>query len=64
MIALEECHAKGFMWKATGMCNDAKQQLAACLRSERSKSQSVNRNDVQDKRSKIRQKWKEIEENS
>jgi COX assembly protein 2 len=64
MAALEECHAKGFMWKAAGMCNDAKQQLAACLRAERSKSQNLNRNGVEDKRTKIRQKWKEIDENS
>ncbi|KAL2199248.1 hypothetical protein P885DRAFT_30498 [Corynascus similis CBS 632.67] len=64
MAALEECHAKGFVWKAAGMCNDAKQQLAECLRAERSRNQDLNRTSVQDKRSKIRQKWKEIDENS
>ncbi|KAL2165172.1 hypothetical protein VTH06DRAFT_468 [Thermothelomyces fergusii] len=64
MAALEECHAKGFLWKAVGMCNDAKQQLTECLRAERLKNQSLNRNSVQDKRSRIRQKWKEIDENS
>lgn len=64
MDALEECHAKGFMWKSLGMCNEAKDQLSACLRAERYKTQSLNRNSVQDKQSKIRQKWKEIDENS
>ncbi|KAK4237148.1 cytochrome c oxidase biogenesis protein Cmc1-like protein [Achaetomium macrosporum] len=64
MQALEECHAKGFMWKAAGMCNDAKEQLAACLRAERAKNQDSNRNGVQDKQARIRQRWKEIEENS
>jgi COX assembly protein 2 len=64
MIALEECHAKGFLWKAAGMCNDAKTQLVDCLRSERVKNQSLNRDGVQDKKARIRQKWKEIDENS
>ena len=64
MNALEECHAKGFMWKAMGMCNDAKQNLVDCLRAERLKSQSSNRNNVQDKKARVRQLWKEIDENS
>ncbi|KAK4105871.1 UPF0287-domain-containing protein [Parathielavia hyrcaniae] len=64
MIALEECHARGFVWKAAGMCNDAKKQLVDCLRAERSKSQTENRNGVQDKQARIRQMWKEIDENS
>jgi COX assembly protein 2 len=64
MAALEECHAKGFVWKAVGMCNNNKKALIACLREERIRNQNVNRNDVQDKRSKIRQMWKEIDENS
>lgn len=63
MAALEECHAKGFVWKAAGMCNDTKKALIKCLREERSRSQDSNRND-DDKRSKVRQKWKEIDENS
>lgn len=64
MLALEECHAKGFMWKAAGMCNNTKKQLVACLRAERTKSQDLNRSGVEDKRTRIRQKWKEIDENS
>jgi COX assembly protein 2 len=64
MVALEQCHARGFIWKAAGMCNDPKEQLAACLRAERSKTQKFNRNDTEDKRAKVRQKWREIDENS
>ncbi|KAK3335580.1 cytochrome c oxidase biogenesis protein Cmc1 like-domain-containing protein [Cercophora scortea] len=63
MIALEECHAKGFMWKAAGMCNDAKQALNTCLKAERTKHQSANRNGVVSKKDLVRQKWKEIDEN-
>ncbi|KAK1752414.1 cytochrome c oxidase biogenesis protein Cmc1-like protein [Echria macrotheca] len=64
MNALEECHARGFMWKAMGMCNDAKQNLVQCLKAERWKSQSINRNGVAEKKDRVRQKWKEIDENS
>ncbi|KAM7196108.1 Cytochrome c oxidase biogenesis protein Cmc1 like domain containing protein [Naviculisporaceae sp. PSN 640] len=64
MVALEECHAKGFMWKSMGMCNDAKEELSACLRLERWRRQSKNRNSVQDSKDAIRRGWKEIDENS
>lgn len=64
MVALEECHAKGFMWKSMGMCNDQKEKLSTCLKIERYKNQSTNRNGVADKKDKIRQLWKEIDENS
>lgn len=64
MIALEECHDKGFMYKAAGMCNKMKEQLVECLRAERSRSQDTNRSGVQDKKERIRQAWKNIDENS
>ncbi|KAL2271180.1 hypothetical protein VTJ83DRAFT_551 [Remersonia thermophila] len=64
MIALEECHARGFLWKALGMCNNAKEQLVKCLREERVRHQTINRTEEQQKQARIRQKWKEIEENS
>ena len=64
MVALEECHARGFMWKAVGMCNGAKEQLNKCLRAERAKTQEANRNTTQDKKARIRQIWKDIDENS
>jgi len=64
MNALEECHAKGFLWKSMGMCNDAKQALSLCLRAERAKRVSTNRDNTQDKNAKIRAAWKDIDENS
>ncbi|KAL2134887.1 hypothetical protein VTI74DRAFT_10522 [Chaetomium olivicolor] len=64
MIALEECHDKGFVYKAAGMCNKIKEQLVECLRVERLRNQDSNRSGVQDKKDRIRQKWKEIDENS
>lgn len=64
MSALEECHERGFLWKSMGMCNNAKDALSACLRAERRKRQDTNRGKSQDKRDTIRQKWKDIDENS
>jgi COX assembly protein 2 len=52
------------MWKAAGMCNDTKEKLTACLRAERAKMQDSNRNGVENKQARIRQKWKEIDESS
>jgi COX assembly protein 2 len=64
MIALEQCHAQGFMWKAMGMCSDAKTQLSKCLRAERAKMQDANRSERSEKKDRVRQLWKEIDENS
>ncbi|KAK3498027.1 cytochrome c oxidase biogenesis protein Cmc1 like-domain-containing protein [Neurospora hispaniola] len=64
MVAFEECHARGFLWKSMGMCNELKEELAACLRAERFKTQKINQSSVADKKAIIRQKWKEIDENS
>jgi COX assembly protein 2 len=64
MVALEQCHAQGFMWKAMGMCNDAKEALSVCLRAERLKMQHANRDQRSERKDKVRQMWKEIDENS
>ncbi len=64
MIAFEECHAKGFLWKSMGMCNKAKQELGQCLREERLKHQRSNQTAAQEKKQRIKQMWKEIDENS
>ncbi|KAK7421907.1 hypothetical protein QQX98_001901 [Neonectria punicea] len=60
IAVLEECHAKGFMHKAVGSCNDAKDKVNACLRVERSKTQAVNRNAAREKRDKLREAQKEL----
>ena len=64
MNAFEECHAKGFLWKSMGMCNDLKKELSQCLRAERVKHQTDNRSSAHEKRDRIRQAWKDIDENS
>ncbi|CAM1506593.1 Fc.00g062340.m01.CDS01 [Cosmosporella sp. VM-42] len=57
---LEECHNKGFMHKAIGSCNDAKDLVNQCLRIERSKIQAENRNAARAKRDKIKEAQREL----
>ncbi|ETS88244.1 hypothetical protein PFICI_02072 [Pestalotiopsis fici W106-1] len=64
MTALEECHARGFLWKSLGMCSDAKQQVNMCLRAERLKRTAANREAAKVKRDKIKKVWAEIDENT
>lgn len=64
MTALEECHARGFMWKSLGMCNDSKQQVILCLRAERLKRTATNRAVAKVKREKVKKVWDDIDENS
>lgn len=54
IAALEECHSKGFMHKASGACNSAKDAVDRCLREERSKMQAENRAAARAKRDKIK----------
>ena len=60
IAALEECHSKGFMHKASGGCNDLKDKVDKCLREERSKMQAENRATARAKRDKIRAQQKEL----
>jgi COX assembly protein 2 len=64
MSALDECHARGFLYKAIGMCNDAKQQVNMCLRAQRLERTKANREAAMRRREKVQAAWKEIEENS
>ncbi|ORY65975.1 cytochrome c oxidase biogenesis protein Cmc1-like protein [Pseudomassariella vexata] len=64
MNALEECHARGFVWKSLGMCNDAKEKVNLCLRAERLKRTAVNREIAKAKREKLKKAWSEIDENT
>ncbi|KAJ2898812.1 hypothetical protein MKZ38_003632 [Zalerion maritima] len=63
MIALEECHAQGFLWKSMGMCNEAKDAVSKCLKEERAKRQTNNRTDTDSKKTRLREIWREIDEN-
>ncbi|KAF4547398.1 Cytochrome c oxidase biogenesis protein Cmc1-like protein 1 [Elsinoe fawcettii] len=64
MNALEECHARGFLWKSMGMCTEAKHAVNMCLRAERLERTRQNRQVAKEKRQKIEAVWKEIDDNS
>ncbi|MCJ1352833.1 MAG: hypothetical protein MMC33_002817 [Icmadophila ericetorum] len=64
MQILDECHARGFLYKATGGCNAAKRDVNMCLRAERLERTARNRELAKKEREKIKEKWKEIDMNS
>lgn len=64
MAILDECHARGFLHKALGGCNEAKQDVNLCLRAERLERQAKNREIAKQKRAKIKAVWDEIDQNS
>ncbi|MCJ1243039.1 hypothetical protein MMC30_000235 [Trapelia coarctata] len=64
MQILDECHARGFLYKAIGGCNKAKQDVNMCLRAERLERTAANREKAKVEREKIKEKWREIDANS
>ena len=64
MTALEECHARGFLWKCTGMCSNLKTQVNKCLRAERLERTARNREEARMKREKVKAVFAEIDANS
>lgn len=64
MTALDECHARGFMWKAMGMCSNLKSEVNKCLRAERLDRTAKNREQARVKKDKIKAVWAEIDANS
>ncbi|KAL4952230.1 cytochrome c oxidase biogenesis protein Cmc1 like-domain-containing protein [Aspergillus filifer] len=50
MTALDECHARGFLHKALGNCNDIKRDVNKCLAGERYERAKRNRDDAREKR--------------
>ena len=64
MNALDECHARGFLYKVWGGCNDAKRAVNKCLRAERLERTKQNREQAKEKRAKLEARWREIDENS
>jgi COX assembly protein 2 len=64
MAILDECHARGFMWKVFGMCNEAKTNVNKCLRAQRLERTKANREVAKVKRAHIESKWAEVDENS
>ena len=64
MTILDECHARGFLYKAVGMCNGAKTQVNMCLRAQRLERTRLNREAAKEKREQLDAKWAEIDANS
>lgn len=64
MSILDECHARGFMWKAMGMCNGAKTDVNRCLRAQRLEKTKANREKAKVRREKYEKVWAEINANS
>jgi COX assembly protein 2 len=64
MTALEECHARGFLWKSMGMCSAAKTEVNKCLRVARLARTAKNREEAKKKREHIQKVWADIDANS
>ncbi|OGE49671.1 hypothetical protein PENARI_c020G07259 [Penicillium arizonense] len=57
MTALDECHAKGFIHKAIGSCNDIKRDVNKCLSGERYERAKRNRDQARDNRKRVEEIW-------
>ena len=64
MARLEECHARGFLYRAIGMCNDVKTELNKCLAAERQERIRSNRIKALTDRENVRKRWADIDANS
>jgi COX assembly protein 2 len=64
MNALDECHARGFLFKAIGGCNKAKTAVNRCLRAERLDRTKGNREKAKIEKAKREAAWAEIDANS
>lgn len=61
MNALDECHARGFLYKAMGGCNDIKRQVNKCLSGERTKKTTRNRETGLERRQRIEAVWDKMD---
>ncbi|KAJ5819904.1 hypothetical protein N7474_005495 [Penicillium riverlandense] len=57
MTALDECHARGFLHKAMGNCNDIKREVNKCLSAERYNRAKRNRDEAKSNRRRIEDVW-------
>ena len=62
--ALEDCHARGFLYKAAGLCNAAKRDVTLCLRAERLERSRKNREVAKAKRQQTEALWRDVDRNS
>lgn len=64
MNALEDCHSRGFLYKAIGMCNEAKRQVNLCLRAERLERTAQHREHAKKERAKLKALFDDVDRNS
>lgn len=64
MAALDECHARGFLYKAVGNCNKAKHLVNLCLRAERVERTKENREKAREKQQQREALWAEVDRES
>ncbi|KAF2719947.1 UPF0287-domain-containing protein [Polychaeton citri CBS 116435] len=64
MTALDECHARGFLWKSMGMCSSIKRDVNKCLRAERLERTAKNREEAKKRRDHMKKIFAEIDANS
>lgn len=62
MTALDECHARGFLYKALGGCNEIKREVNKCLSGERGKKSKKNRETSLQRRARIEAVWAKMDE--
>ena len=62
MNALDECHARGFLYKAIGGCNSIKVEVNKCLSGERSKISGKNRETGLQRRQRIEAVWAKMDD--
>ncbi|GFZ49552.1 hypothetical protein JCM24511_07672 [Saitozyma sp. JCM 24511] len=61
ILALEQCHAQGILYRWTGGCNAEKKALGACLRKERIDRTTRNREAAKERTAKKQAVWAELE---
>jgi COX assembly protein 2 len=64
MYALEECHARSWIVRVTGGCNEAKRAVNKCLREARLERTRENHEKSKARNEAIRSAWAEIDANS
>lgn len=64
MLALEECHDRGFIWKSMGMCNQMKRDVNMCLRAQRLERTKRNREEAKERSDRRKALFASIDEES
>jgi len=64
MRALDECHSRGFLYKAVGNCNEAKRAVNRCLRAARLERTAKHREEAKKDRERILKVWEEVDRES